>query len=132
MRIETTLEQMKDSYDWGTIFGEDHGYSDGDYASNPQAVTGDLKAAEAKIGFVRLEDIEELLGSVDGERDGLPWIAVVKLKNGFYLAVSAGCDYTGWDCHAGGSSWVASTLDLLLQGGVSDNERVRLEVPYNE
>ncbi len=129
MRIETTLEQMKDSYDWDQIFGRNP-HDPPNYAGNPTAVTGDLKAGEALVGELNFEDIEEVLASVEGENDGPEWVAVVKLKNGFYLSVEAGCDYSGWDCRADGDSSVASTLDLLLQGGLSDNERVRLEVPY--
>ena len=129
MRIETTLEQMKDSYDWEHIFGRNPN-DPPNYASHPNAVTGDLSAAEAKVGELHFEDIEEVLASVEGENDGPSWVAIVKLKSGLYLSVEAGCDYSGWDCSAGGGSSVASTLDLLLQGGLSDNERVRLEVPY--
>ncbi len=129
MRIETTLEQMKDSYDWEQIFGH-ASYETTNYASNPNAVTGDLLAAEAKVGPVYFEDIEEVLASVEGENDGPEWAAIVKLKSGLYLSVEAGCDYTGWDCQAGGGASVASTLELLFQGGLSDDQRVRLEVPY--
>lgn len=80
MKIETTLEQMReqcaktdyDSYfgDWGEVF----------------------KYAE---GFT-IDDVAEVLGSVDGEGDHGDWTAVLKLKDGRFGYVTAGCDYTGW------------------------------------
>lgn len=74
-----------DDYDWKHIFEE--------YASSPEPVQGD--DAVSLDSFAR-EDVAEVLASDDGENEGPNWIAVVRLKDGRFAALSAGCDYTGW------------------------------------
>jgi hypothetical protein len=44
-----------------------------------------------------LDDIEEVISSVHGEKDEDDWLLLAKLKNGNYGGLRAGCDYTGWD-----------------------------------
>lgn len=41
------------------------------------------------------KDVERILHISEGERDSYPWVAVMKLKDGRYASVVAGCDYTG-------------------------------------
>jgi hypothetical protein len=89
-----TLDQMRDSYDWGEVFK---------YASNtsPQ-FSNPGKAPTAVPGFTgstdpfTLDDVEDVIASVDGENDGPSWVAIVRLKDQRYAAIEAGCDYTGW------------------------------------
>jgi hypothetical protein len=52
------------------------------------------------------------------------------MKDGNFLAVRAGCDYTGWDCQAGGSSNVARSEADIIRFGLSDNERARLNLKF--
>jgi hypothetical protein len=58
----------------------------------------------------KFEEIEEVLYARTGEPDGVDWKLVVLLKNGKIGWLHAGCDYTGWDCRAGGD------------GGITDRE----------
>ena len=44
----------------------------------------------------KLEDVEGQVISREGENDGADWFAILKMKDGKYLSISAGCDYTGW------------------------------------
>lgn len=43
-----------------------------------------------------MEDVEGQVISREGENDGADWFAILKMKDGKYLSISAGCDYTGW------------------------------------
>lgn len=72
------------------------------------------------------EDVAEVLAMEEGENDGANWLMVVKLKDGRYSFLSAGCDYTGWDCQAGGSSDEKATLEELIRMGMGQEDRDRL------
>jgi hypothetical protein len=44
-----------------------------------------------------LADVADVIAAVEGENDGADWVAVVRLRDGRFGYVTAGCDYTGWD-----------------------------------
>lgn len=113
MIIETDLEEMLDSYDWQEAFP---------LAQPPDLVAG---ASCSKDEFTR-EDVEYVVGSVEGQNAGDSWLAVVKLKDGRYAFITAWCDYTGWGCQDGGSSWVAEDLPRLVRFGLGQEDRERL------
>lgn len=84
MNIESTLDEMKSQWSsWEEVFK---------YANKPQKVEG----AKCHKESFTVEDVEEVLGSVEGENDGPDWVAVFKLKDGRFAVLRAGCDYTGW------------------------------------
>lgn len=72
------------------------------------------------------EDVEEIIASADGENDGDPWLMLVKLKNGIYGYLKAWCDYTGWDCQAGGHSETDADMDNLIKMKIGKEDRARL------
>lgn len=115
MIIETDLKAMLDSYDWQEAFP----------LAQPPSLTEGATCSKAK--FTR-DDVEEVLGSVEGQNDGESWIAVLKLKDGRYAFITAWCDYTGWGCQDGGDSWVADDLANLIRWGMGKEDRERLEV----
>jgi hypothetical protein len=78
---------------------------------------------ESVFGY---DDIDEILGMSDGENDGPPWLLVLKLKDGRFAYIEAGCNYTGWDCQAGGTAHVADTLEQLIRFGLTEEARDRL------
>ena len=43
-----------------------------------------------------LDDVEGQVVSREGDNDGDDWFAILKMKDGKYLSISAGCDYSGW------------------------------------
>lgn len=45
-------------------------------------------------------DIETVLAVYEGERDEEDWRWVLQLKDGRYVFLQGGCDYTGWDCQS--------------------------------
>lgn len=114
MRIETTLDEMRDSYDWPEAF---------EYASGAESVRG------ATMRSFTLDDVAEILGSVEGANDEADWLCVGRLNNGEFFVLSAGCDYTGWDCRAGGWCHVEPSLDELIQYGIPNRDRTRLDIP---
>ncbi len=50
----------------------------------------------------------------------------------FYFSLSAWCDYTGWDCQAGGRLQVGDTLRDVLVYGLSDSERDLLGISLTD
>lgn len=82
------------------------------------------------------EDVVEIIDFRGGENDEANWIMYGRLKDGRYFGLSAGCDYTGWDCQASGDSVIKDTLPELLRFGLGDDERDRygivLDVPRGE
>jgi hypothetical protein len=79
--------------------GEIFGYDDQEvfkYALDAELVTGAIHSEPStKYGWT-LEDVARPIYWDPGENDRSDWIAVVRLKDGDYGAVAAGCDYTGW------------------------------------
>lgn len=73
-------------------------------------------------------DVVTINGAARGENDGAPWIAYGRLVDGRAFFISAGCDYTGWDCQASGGARVADVLAVIKQFGMGDEDRHRLGV----
>lgn len=76
-------------------------------------------------------DVAEIIAMDEGENEGANWIMVVRLKDGRFGFLSAGCDYTGWDCRAGGNSDTRNTLDDLIRWGMGQDDRARLGLALN-
>lgn len=107
-----TLAEMKEIYDWQQAFL---------YASTIRTAT---KCSKEPFG---IDDVSRILKFVEGENDGPSWLMVGKLKDGRFFFLDAGCDYTGWDCQAGGDAQVANTLDNLIRYGMDESGRERLK-----
>lgn len=108
------IEEMKNDYDWKSAFG---------YCNCIRNFVGC-----SNEGFT-IEDVEYIFETSEGQNDGESWLAVGKLKGGRFFFLAAWCDYTGWDCQAGGDSNVADTLDNLVRFCIGDRERQRLNMP---
>ena len=70
--------------------------------------------------------IAEVLHAVDGVPDADNWTGIFRLKDGRFGYLSAGCDYTGWDCSCEGDSEVADTLPKIEQY-LTDEDKSRLQ-----
>lgn len=117
------LEELQ-GWDWRAAF-EYAGEPDASYGSpNVSAVEG----AWCQPTLFGREDVIEIYGIDEGEHDGPSWIVAGLLQDGRHFYLEAGCDYTGWDCQAGGSAWVADTRDQLIQFGLTERARERLEL----
>jgi hypothetical protein len=119
MREQTTPldANWREDYDWKEAFT---------YAPNVRTATG---CAKDVFG---IEDVAEVIKAEPGENDGPSWLMVGKLKDGRFFFLEAGCDYTGWDCQAGGDSQVADTLDNLIRFGMDESARDRLGYVLSE
>lgn len=74
-----------------------------------------------------LNDVAEVIGQWEhDDDDGWDGVAVVRLKDGRFASIAAGCDYTGWDCVANGAAKVAATRENIIRWGLSVNEREKL------
>lgn len=110
---KVTPDDMREDYDWREAFA---------YGAKPQPVEG----YEGPLDPVLLDDVEEVIAASAGENDGPDWVCVVRLRDRRFAFLCAGCDYTGWDCRAGGSAWVHGDLDALVQFGCTSEARERM------
>lgn len=62
----------------------------------------------------------------DGENDEASWLAMGQTHDGRWWFLSAWCDYTGWDCQAGGNHKFADTRDELIRLCMGEDERAAL------
>lgn len=108
-----TLAEMRDDYDWQEAFG---------FAGKISVVLGETVGAD---GF-GLDDIDAVLAADAGANDEARWVAIFRLRDGRFAYLTAGCDYTGWDCQSWGQAFVAGSLEKLWQLGVDQDEKPRL------
>lgn len=76
------LDVLENS-DWGYVF---------DLAMPPAAVIG----YGGSLGTFTRDDVAVVIVMVDGQNDGPDWIGIFHLNDGRFVAVRAGCDYTGF------------------------------------
>lgn len=103
MEIPNELQE----YNWDEAFGVagdllETGYDDinEDSYNKIKHNSADIRPSrEQNISLVPFDrrDIQQLIAYAEGERDRLRWLALMKLWDGRYAFLSAGCDYTGWD-----------------------------------
>jgi hypothetical protein len=79
-----------------------------------------------------IDQVAEVLHAVDGMADEDNWAGIFLLKDGRFGYVTAGCDYTGWDCQAGGHGDTRATLDEVVRELCSDDDRKRLGLTLPE
>lgn len=115
----TTLEELCESYDWGEVFGDGSG---GNCTQDVDSLDG------TDCSVCRREDVVSIIASMNGENDGDEWLGVFLLRDGRYLAASGSCDYTGWDCQAGNTLTVASSLYSLIASGLTPEQCLRLGI----
>ncbi len=95
------------------------------YAEDPMWIRSDAPATD-KIGRAFAPtDVTVALRTVDGENDEASWIGLFQCGD-WYLFLDAWCDYTGWDCQAGGYAMVSRSLDWLWRWGIGQEQRTRL------
>ncbi|HYE07683.1 MAG TPA: hypothetical protein VEL07_19345 [Planctomycetota bacterium] len=118
-----------DNYDWKEAFGYAGepdtcatAYQDGPKVSGVLGYTG-------SIALFTRADVAEIAGMVDGENDEAPWIIYGRLNDGRWFFLEAGCDYTGWDCQAGGSAVVADDRDTIVRMAIPKDKRARFCLP---
>lgn len=113
------MRNLLDDYDWAEVFAFASGGKGGCNSGVPMVCAG---SQCADTPFDR-SDVGQILHLRTGENDGNTWIVVGQLDDSRWFLIEAGCDYTGWDCQAGGQAWVSDSLQNLEQFGYTDNIR---------
>src|SRR5690349_2831986 len=108
-----TLDEFKDDYDRKQAF---------EVSDKCSATLGSTVSVEKPT----IASVTRVIADSPGENDGPAWLFVVELADGRFAFVDASCDYTGWDCQAGGSIIVSGSLDDLVRYGLTDEARDRL------
>jgi len=111
-----------DTYDWCNAFGEDN-----IQLRYERTLTYRNDETLSQEPFTR-EDVELIFGMSEGENDGPAWLIWGQLKDNRYFYIEAGCDYTGWDCQAGGSCVFSKDLEDMKKFGLTEEGRERLGV----
>lgn len=122
------LDDFKNDSDWIEVLG--YAGKDATYASNakPPTPVGEDPPHGEPFG---MNDVIEIIAADPGENDEQEWVCALELADGRFAYIEAGCDYTGWDCQAGGSAWVACDLYNLIRWGLTDSARSRLKLPLD-
>jgi hypothetical protein len=122
-----------DSYDWRKAFeccGPPETDPEDGYAwsadNDPDVRRANPQDDTTSLDPFQRSDVEEIKAYANGENDMAAWLCVGKLKDGRWFVLSAGCDYTGWDCRSGGSASVAPDYATLAAYGLTDEECRRL------
>lgn len=111
------LERLNDRDLFATHFGE---------------AAYDWSEAFAYATGFTIRDVAEVKAYANGHNDEDNWIGVFLLKDGRWAWLTAGCDYTGWDCQASGESHICDTLPELILGFVGEENAKRLGLPMPE
>lgn len=77
---------------------------------------------------ISIDDVTEVIAMQEGENDGPSWIMAGRVKDGRYFFLSAGCDYTGWDCQASGDVMFAASREDLIRFCIPNDDRDRLSL----
>lgn len=80
-----------DDYNWKCVFA-DEGNGSSNCTKHVQRIPGSTCST---VEFSR-DDVETIIGIVDGENDGDAWVCCFLLKDGRYGVAEGGFDYTGW------------------------------------
>lgn len=112
-RDEFNRDTWREDFDWKEAFV---------YAKDIRIATDTSNAP------FTMDDVADVIAAENGENDGPSWVMVGKLKDGRFFFLDAGCDYTGWDCQAGGDAAVAGSLADLVRWGMGKDQRARLKM----
>ena len=78
------------------------------------------------------EDVTSICKMDEGDNDGPDWIIYGQLKDGRWFFLSAGCDYTGWDCRGWGNAEIGASQEEIERFSLSDEERKRFGITLAE
>lgn len=109
---------LVDSYDWQEAFK---------FAHKPAHVIPERRSNTPEKPF-GIGHVREVYHAVNGENDEADWVCLGQLRDGRWFVLNAGCDYTGWDCQAGGEAAIADTYDDAVRLGLTDEQRERLGI----
>lgn len=112
-----------DDYDWREAFAC-AGDKEGEH--NSADVRPALPTSKVSLAPFGRVDVAKVFAMREGENDERDWLCYGRLKDGRYFFLTAGCDYTGWDCQSGGCAFVSDNKKELLQFGMTAEQRGEL------
>ncbi len=120
------------TYDWREAFG---------YAGDASAYAGYDRPIPADPAGNRethdltpfsRDDVRIILWIEEGENDEESWIIAGVLHDERGFTLQAGCDYTGWDCQAGGTARICNSLEEMIFFGMDESMRRRFGIQIEE
>jgi hypothetical protein len=88
----------------------------------------DVEAFFAETG-IKDKGIKRVIASSEGDNDGDDWIILAEMDNGRFAFASAGCCYTGWECHASGYVEYYTTYEEAVHPlNLTDENASRFEI----
>lgn len=69
-----------------------------------------------------LFDVDRVLAVVEGERVLKDWHWVVLLRDGRFVYLQGGCDYTGWDCQSSADCEFYDSGEQAAKGSVGRSQ----------
>lgn len=119
-----TLQDFLADYDWRAAVNEALG--NGYYYNYEDDEKEPFKNFAPGAAREFAENIEHVIACAEGEHDGPEWLALLQMKDGRVAWLRAGCDYTGWDCQAGGSVEYGTLEHFLSPMGMTPGDRERM------
>jgi hypothetical protein len=90
--VEITLEELREDYAWGCLFG------DAECSTACTSEAGGAPGAKPVCdGPVTRDDVSRIVAAVDGANGEADWIGVFEMSDGRVIVAQGWCDYTGWD-----------------------------------
>lgn len=125
-----TIPASIDDSDWREAFGY-AGEPDTNGSANIERTISPEDAEVSLAPFTRA-DVALITAQSEGENDEQSWLIYGQLTDGRWFHIEAWCDYTGWDCQAGGTTLVSSDRDRLIRFGMTTDARARLGCSLTE
>ena len=83
MEMTTSVSSLLKDYDWKEAFSVAN-------RDKVESIDG------APTHAFDLDDVAKVISIDDGQNDERDWVGVFELKDGRFVFVAAGCDYSGW------------------------------------
>ncbi len=116
-----------DNHDWREAFG--YAGEEGTSGSPDVRPAFPPHIAEYNLTPFTREDVKEICGIKEGANDEEAWRIYGRLKDGRWFYLEASCDYTGWDCQAGGSATIAKSRQEIETMGMGNEAREVFGLP---
>lgn len=78
-----------------------------------------------------VDSIQKVLAVTESFNEGPDWHWILLLKDGRFVYLQGGCDYTGWDCQSSAISWIESDMASVL-AHCDNNDRYEGETENRE
>lgn len=84
-----------------------------DYWNHPDYDLAACLEFNPQNGFT-IDDVVKKLAVIEGANEADAWHWILELKDGRFVYLTGGCDYTGWDCQSSATSSIWPTCREAL------------------